>query len=403
MRGTGGTTRVVIAALATLGAVATMAAPASSGVRAGALDKSYGPARTGVVPVDPPRDVLVGPNGDVLSLGNGNVRRLTPSGRFDGRYGTNGVAALPGLALADIHSVRLASGGVVYAAASAGAFPPAAIVVTRLDADGLPDLTLGGDGSIDYPPTWFAFNEIRTAAVTRAGRIFIGGNTDQGPATLRRIERDGSLEGSGACAGVPAVQTFPGDRIEASAYDGDRVVVAGVGIDLTTFQRGIRVRTLDGCGRTIASALVTLAPDDQFSPQWIVPTSCGWLLADPEHLVLLDRDFRIVPTFGTNGVLRWFPLGVVNVSRPAVDDRGRLLAAAQRASDSAPVLVRLDPSGQLDARFGTGGIAPAYTTAGDVAFLGSVGTTRNGDIIALQTTFTPDYSAMHASISRYHG
>ena len=206
--------------------------------RSGSLDTRYGAGRTGVVPLEPVRNALVSRSGDVLLLGNDNaLRRLTPSGRADVTFGADGAAPLPGLPLADIHAVRLANGGALYAAASAGAFPPAAIVVTKVRASGAPDMSFGGDGSVDYPPTSFAFNEIRAAATTADGRAFVVGNEDSGDGTVRRIEADGGLLPAGRCAGVPAVQSYPGDHYEAAAAHGNRVVIAGFGIDLATFNK----------------------------------------------------------------------------------------------------------------------------------------------------------------------
>lgn len=381
-------------------AVATGAGPALAGAAPGTIDLGYGTAGTGLVTLDPPRNALVGAKGDVIVLAGQQARRLTAGGRLDTKFGTRGTATLPGLPLADIRSVRLPSGGAVYAAASSGVFPPEAIVVTRLRADGSPDTSLGGDGSIDYPPTSFAFNEIRTSAVTGSLRTFIGGNTDQGPATIRRIEADGSLTGGGVCTGVPDVQTFPGDRIEASAAVGERVVVAGFGLDLTTFASGLRVRVLDGCGRTVSAPLVTLPAGTFATPQWILRRSNGWLVAGGDFLLAVDELGNPDASFGAAGFARWSALGVGNVQAGAVDARGRVVLWTSSGSAS-PAIVRLTAVGTLDTAFGTRAAAPIVLPAGESSSFGWIGV-DGVDVVTVSATFRPDFT-QSGSASRYRG
>ena len=85
----------------------------------------------------------------------------------------------------------------------------------------------------------------------------------------------------------------------------------------------------------------------------------------PEHLLA-----RVMPTgqldaaFGTGGIATWSPgLGVGGVRAAALQADGRILAAGSATYGAVATLARFMPSGQPDPSFGDGGFVTSYVSS----------------------------------------
>lgn len=249
--------------------------------------------------------------------------RLDVFGQPDATFGTNGVVAVD-------PALYRASGFPAIGVLADGSIQGVADVFSEaIGGSGLFGVRLGDDGAFDtsYGDGGYVFIlESENFAVVYGGLVFEDGSAylvgSQPPfAYVARLDADGALDPSFGSVGdttvvVPDPDTFPAFQDVALDAQG-RLVLAGAN---------------DG-----------FVDNDLFAAR-LLPSGA------PD------------PSFGTGGVvvpaLAQSETGAYGV---AVQDDGRILLAAEFGDESAQALsaVRLDADGQLDATFGSGGVATA--------------------------------------------
>jgi uncharacterized delta-60 repeat protein len=327
--------------------------------------------------------------------------RTTPAG-LDPGFGTGGVvtvdlsASTNDLALA---STTQPDGKVITLGLSSPDLgTPVKLTLTRLNVDGSPDKTFGGDGTIDLPvdgnyagPISLGRSGSAQLAVLPDGKVvavasgYAGGTPPNAPAQamVARVNADGTPD-----------TTFDGDGVATIALPGDGQAFQSLAV------------LADGSVVLVGPETVSQGPVSVFPPP-------GLQIPQPDEVVAvkLTPGGQLDGSFGTNGVVR---LGtgseIPSDARIAVLPDGKLLVYGEMlapAPGTSPLgpnsipghrifAMRLTATGAIDPTYGNGGRIEVGPDAGadSIALLGA-GVAADGSLLvaAAQSTVNAGPSA----------
>jgi uncharacterized delta-60 repeat protein len=336
-------------------------------------------------------DVVVESSGRALVLGQGysmylahygaGVRAFLPDGRADASYGQNGTAPLPAAPYSSGGGGRLLlqpDGRLIvaelwngtYADASGGRRP----LLRRLNPDGTPDGAFG-DGGAAEPALGTPSGTINAVALQPDGGILVAGSVDHNGAsslTVTRHLRGGATDvtfGEGGRVTLSAPEPAVAAQL-AVAPDGGFTVLA------STSSRSLHAR-LDARG-TGATSLAPLQVEyaDGGSARFIVGAPPITLATGdvrvPGSVVLpgeslsrmavlgLSPAGEVDPRYGRGGLAlgppaaRSDPQGGEVAKHATLDRAGGIVltGAENRAEDSRSIARRFGPDGRLDRSYG---------------------------------------------------
>ncbi|MGE0029297.1 MAG: hypothetical protein AB7O78_19225 [Thermoleophilia bacterium] len=368
----------------------------------GAPDRTFGDAGRAVLVrdgADRASAVAIAPDGKIVVVGDGGpdtaltVTRLDADGSVDTAFGERGTQRVDLGGVETGNAVAVAPDGSVVAAGATSV--DGNVLVVRLTPTGAPDASFGPGGVriIDYGGQ----DAARAVALQPDGRILLAGGGGTGRALLlTRLNRDGSPDMSFDGDGTAGIDLSAGDDTGfamARQPDG-RILVGGVtgspsnavfvrfaangAIDLTFGIAGTRV--VDAGGADTVRALV-LRPDGK-----VVATGAG----GPRRQVAvwrLNRDGSLDGTFGRRGAT-----GFATVSRPesaealALQQDGKIVVAGSIGRDM--LVARFQPGGAPDTTFGRDGRRIIQLGGRDAA--NGVAVQRDGAIVAAGQTSAGD-------------
>ena len=399
----GGSSRIGVLVLVTLLAVA---APAVADP--GQLDATFGTAGRAIVPFDgqaTPSDLVVENDGAVVATGSvaglqGLVTvRFLADGSLDPGFGAGGVARVDVPSSGAVALDRDAEGRVLVAGRRFGPAGPA-LLVARLRADGSPDPAFGSDGVV-IGATGIAPAFPSAMAIDAHDRILVAGvdTTDgSGSVVVSRLLADGSPDpafGAGGRALVGgALSSVPAHGLVATRDGGAAVVLssaAAAGQD----RRTATVYRLTADGR----------PDAGFGGAGAVevPEADAVALAEqPDgRLVVGGTAFeqrgadhtswmalaRFEPTgaldagFGTGGLVRvGDPAVGASIGDLLIEPDGAIVAGGRIGAGEG--LARLRSDGTLDPGFGAGGLAGAENPTPWMRSIVALGRDSNGRLLS---------------------
>lgn len=252
--------------------------------------------------------------------------------------------------------------------------------VLRLDSDGEHDATFGTEGFVTYiPDSDLAY---ASGSIVQAdGRIVVTGLTYQGGFSLARLDEGGLLDPTFGTAGVLRVEPIPGQRAISRAI--------AEGPDGSIFVAG---DTATGVSYVSEYAVVKVSESGVRDASYGGLTSFGEGVNIPTHLVV-EPDGSVVTLGLTTGItlVRFDPTGAIDAGfgtagRTTIpfsaDVRdpfnllrqpdGKLVAVLGNFQTGSVVLARLGTDGVLDPTFGTAGLATFHLAGGtDYYFLQS--------------------------------
>lgn len=319
--------------------------------------------------------------------------RLGADGRLDTDFGSDG-HVLAGLAPIHRHSgfdlARTVDGHLLYVARTSE--PGAVAVVGRRNADGTADATFGGSGHRFLGADFFVDGgtdiELSRVIPRVDGKILVLGiagvsTTGHACQAVARLLASGATD-TGFGGGRGNVCVAPALAVGAdAAYANDGIVLADGRILLAGFARHAGG---SGCDMSVTRLLPDGELDTGFGPGHdgfaYVGFDQGGTLADAAYALAVDASGRIViagfveqqagwnigvarllptgdvdPSFGLDG-RRQFDFGFGGVAplgvRVLAD--GRILVGGQFYDNAAGLALMLTPDGQLDPRFGDGGL-----------------------------------------------
>ncbi len=318
-------------------------------------------------------ELAVLPDQSVLAVGNRHIARLTSAGALDASFGVDGIVEVPSTGSGDaLYSLALADDGKFLVG---GAFTPstggnASMWLGRYLADGTPDTSFAG-GAVGDPE---AGGQAFGVGFDPSGRIVASGFTQIGEVYGRsaRFDADGNLDTSFGQGGVGA--HFYHVLFSNIVFEPDGAFTAvGSGLaslgDLGSGFAPVLTRTdANGNADTAfgASGEVMFRAGGSFDRAQAVAVQPdgkvlvgGWAYdSGGVGVVRLDENGELDTTFAEEGsLLRSDNLSYV--SSLAADENGRVLVSGLSAGRDFPgfVVERYLESGELDATFGTEGVA----------------------------------------------
>jgi uncharacterized delta-60 repeat protein len=367
--------------------------------------------------------VAVGPAGEVVVAGQGRrpdvptsvevhrgaIVRFTPDGSLDTGFGEGGTAFIDNVddepaSWDQIADVAVLPDGRIVAAGHTRAHDPAysytdippgitidytptryRLAAFRFRADGTPDDTFGGDGSVLTP-----FGDDSTLATGMAvqpdGKLVVAGEThrrgryNDGRFALARYNTDGSLDSTFGEAGLaraePAPDVYVGAEDVALLSDG-RVVVAG------------RARPRGGSGGGLPTAPPFTGPEvavARFNANGQLDTTFGGgdgIVLDEAGAgeLTVANDVTDVAVDASGAV---YVTGNLKTYEPREDVPPAPQGYPWRVAN-APLLARYTPAGERDVTFGENGIAPFLFTPEnryEIATFEAVALQADGKVVA---------------------
>ncbi|HEX8521344.1 MAG TPA: hypothetical protein VF669_03745 [Tepidisphaeraceae bacterium] len=283
-------------------------------------------------------------------------RRLL-SGEWDLSFGEGGAAVAPGDGNGNALVVHEISGGKIVAA---GKGYPEGPLVARFNADGSPDASFDGDGSLQLPQK--DYGNVTAGALAPDGKIVL---LFHGLGPLLRVFRfnaDGTVDASfgsgGSVTQSLTKESFSDERVAVQS-DGKIVLayIAG-GEKASTYVTRLNANgSIDGAFRGGASA--TPLPGDlgYVNDLTIGPTGKIYVLAGA-NLLRLKADGTMDTTFGGGDGIASAPYDSI-----ALTPEGKVVMATTRGYfDSSKILVtRLLGKGSVDKSFGANGVTTIAT------------------------------------------
>lgn len=422
MRVPGWLSAITLASLA----AGALGGPAAALAAPGDLDPTFGAggifvaAQTGTEAAD----MALQPDGKIVVAGSGGdhmvVYRLAGNGTLDASFGGDGIVDVTGF-LGDTTeisagwAVALQPDGKIVVAGRAGSQTnlPTDMAIARLNPDGSPDATFGGDGRVvvDFGASFFS-SVAAVVAIQDDDKILVaGGVSTQDPDMLfglARLGPDGVLDSSFDGDGLVIVDITNSaaqrdyDTIQDLVLQPDGKIVAagsaggsGTSQDTdfcvarfnpdgsldTTFGGGDGHTEVDFFGLPDMGVAVARQPDGKLVVGGTVSTTAG---EDDFGLARLSAEGDLDATFGGDGrVTVDFPDPVPGNSHDwladlVLDTSGRIVAAGTASSGLGASagggfgIVRLQLDGSRDATFGLNGlvstdVSSAYDGASAVA------------------------------------
>jgi len=391
--------------------VVLMLAPAAAQARAGDPDRAFGRRGTvtlkataadavgGAVKVISGNRVLAGG----AAAGQFVVVRLRPTGTLDSRFGTNGqvVPALPGTTLDGVRAIATFRDGRIVAAGTLRLTDGTSrMVAIRLLPTGEIDPSFGaGSGYVLAGPSGA---ELGAMTMDRAGNVILGGARSGEIPIVIRLLGDGSPDLTfGGNATVDGAVLGIGGRVTGLLVRSDGKLTFTVGggatanypATFTTVRVGptglpdptwggngvVSVPLGPGQAAGIGAAAVRQGPSGRTLVAGTDLTAAG----TPRGAVIrLRTDGSLDTRFGNNGVARVARAGrEIRIKAMVRDDSGRILLAGSGQPPESMVL-RLRANGLRDRTFGNGGLTypllgrppggdPIYTTFDAIDAAGS--------------------------------
>lgn len=305
----------------------------------------------------------------VLLMGDGSVRRLTTSGAPDPTFDGDGSTA-SGLGS---YGLAIDSGGRIVVGALND--DSGRMTVRRLTSTGALDATFDGDGEASVNAGGQNESETLGVSVDAADRPVLVGQYFMSPvsgAVVARLTAGGALDvtfGTGGVVLVPLGQQVEDEFNDALTLPDGRVVTAGGGGSWVDSEWMFVVARYSSAG----------IPDSTFAgpPGVVTPLAEGYanaVIRQPTtgkvvaagrtgsfaSITRLNDDGTIDTSFGTDAGASFFhPGGDFYVfADVAAQADGKLVAVARKLGPGGDLwVVRLTANGDLDATFGTGGIA----------------------------------------------
>jgi uncharacterized delta-60 repeat protein len=205
--------------------------------RNGRVDRSFGDDGTQRVDlggVETGNAVAVARDGSIVAAGattvgdNVLVLRLTPTGAPDEAFGPGGVRIIDYGGADAAHAVVLQPDGRILLAGGGG--PGRALLVTRLDPDGTPDMSFDGDGTAGIDLS--AGDDIGFGLARQPdGRLLVGGVTGSpSDAAFVRFGPTGTINRTFGIAGTRVIDAGGADAVRGVALRPDgKIVAVGTG------------------------------------------------------------------------------------------------------------------------------------------------------------------------------
>jgi uncharacterized delta-60 repeat protein len=235
--------------------------------------------------------------------------RLLPTLAPDPAFGVGGIVITPFSGFSNVNGLAIQSDERIIVSGAFG--------LRRYNADGSVDATFGANGLV--APVFSAHDAVQGLALQSDGRILVVGVVFDQPASELSIARflsNGSLDASFGAGGKVFLSTFVAVPSAVVVQPDGRIVVAGT--------------------------LVSAAPSD-----FVV-----WRL---------ERNGQLDTSFGTNGRV-FTDVGGSDTARDvALQSDGRIVVAGLTLQIGSPkssnfAAARYEPTGELDATFGDGGL-----------------------------------------------
>jgi uncharacterized delta-60 repeat protein len=313
--------------------------------------------------------------------------RITPAG-LDPTFGGDGVVHLDLSAgpynLAFTTATQADGKVVVLGSAFTGASPVNTLLLTRLNEDGSPDTTFGGDGTVDVPvdgssagPLYLGRPGSGQLAVLPDGKIvvaassyLVGPNVPGAHTMVARLNPDGTPDA-----------TFDGDGVATIALPGDG-------------------QTFNSLAVLADGSVVLVGPETVSQGDVSVFPPAGFVVPQPDEIVAvrLTSGGQLDGSFGTGGVAR---LGtgdkIPTDARVAALANGQFLVygdmlAPEGHSPMGPFYIpghrvyaaRLTSTGTVDTTYGQGGwFVTAPEGGADSTSLIGAGVAADGSLLAV--------------------
>lgn len=316
-------------------------------------------------------------------------RRVPTAGMLDPSFGSGGKVTFDLGSLQDQGTAILVQddGKIVIAGSSDQGTTGYDFTVSRLNADGSPDLSFGSGGhvTIDFGGSF----EIAEGLAVRDGKIVVAGSSNQGATgddfALARLNDDGSLDATFGVGGKLMVDfgsTVDVARDVAVQPDG-KIVAAGqtmreaTGLDFAVARfnaDGTLDATFGDGGKRTFDFAVLVIEDEDGNP--VVQTAAHWeeaigivlqpdakiVLAGTDHsfgdfvVARLNADGSLDDAFGDGGKQTVDFSASAGATGVALQSDGKIVVAGlSQASEQDFALARLNSDGSLDNTFGANG------------------------------------------------
>ena len=343
--------------------------------------------------------VAIAPGGGIVAAGIAGVGPDTRSavgsfladGSPDAAFGANGAAVFDiGPDTSALHAIALQPDGRILVAGDSGSGSGSNFALARLLPDGSLDTGFGNGGKVVRHFPDGGEDSARAVAVQVDGKVVVAGycwNGDGLDFAVVRHHADGSPDLSFGTAGVVITPIGVGsDRAFALAFQPDgKIVVAGsahngVKTDIAVVRytpTGLLDATF-GAGGKVTTSIGTLADDGRavvVQPDGRIVVA-GSSLTPPMSTFTFVRylaDGALDTSFGVAGVAKVAAsVGLSWANALARQADGRLVAAgvSQGGTGYDFALVRVMPTGSLDAAFGSNGIVVTPVGSGNDTALG---------------------------------
>jgi uncharacterized delta-60 repeat protein len=398
--------------------------PAASAARPGTLDPSFG--QGGIVTANKsgpgagayPIALEIQSDGKILAGGGNQIVRYLPDGGLDTTYGDGGAVT----SSVPVQKMALLPGDALLIGTGVGG----AVTLARYLSDGTLDASFGSGGV--QTTTLLDTINLNAIAVQPDGKILLAAAASL---SVVRLHPDGSVDtafGNAGLASNPVADLTAGMVLQA---DGAIVVGGIVGpgtmtdLVLTRYDTNGVVDPSFGTGGVVVTDPLVGGSDNLshlvLQPDGVIAVA-QTLDVNHEYWFVMVRyvNGTVDPFFGVNGVAQ------VNFhadGAPAdaytfpwashFDDQGRLVVVGR--ADIGGLLyarpfamARLEPSGTIDATFGTGGKVLTRLPAGGTGESLAVAVTADQRIVVAGSYYEPtkessSYNTARFALARYDG
>ncbi|MDX3751136.1 calcium-binding protein [Streptomyces sp. AK08-02] len=318
------------------------------------------------------------------------VARYNADGTLDSTFGDGGRVFADIAGPTEANDVAIDSNGRIVAAGYTGG----EMAVLRLNSDGTPDTTFGGDGTVTANPAGPVPQEGgdgRALALQPDGKIVVGGQvgSTRFDFALMRFNSNGSVDTSFDGDGIVRTDFGGYEAVESLAVQSDgKIVAAGAGDDRAALARynsnGSLDTSFDGDGRVTTPAAG--AADLALQPDGRIVTAGG---SDGDFTILrYTTGGSLDGSFGTGGRATADFGGADTAYGVKLDSAGRIVAAGAGGPNTDFAL----------ARFQGGGSTPPPPPAPDLSVTKSgPGTVTIGDRATYTMTVTNTTAATTAT------
>ena len=324
-------------------------------------------------------DMEIQPDGKIVMIGyfadQQVVVRYMPDGSLDPSFGIGGIVDTNVAVDWQVWNIALQPDGKILITSSIVDGLQSKLAVVRYLTDGSLDITFGGDG-VAEATIGAETSEGYDVAVHSDGKIVVAGRSVESvyfSATTVRFMPDGSLDNSFSGDGIIQWTANGDETVRSVAIQPDgKVLVAGALFNPLFYDAFILRYNVDGTPDntfgTAGSVIMDLGGTvDEFTRILLRPGGKILLTGNtgssaPFRLpiaVQLNSDGTPDLAFGTNGVTSVLMSADAICFGSLLQSTGEVvMTATVFATDNVePALIRLTAAGQLDATFGTGGIA----------------------------------------------